>query len=420
MPSVMSAKCLRNPWWWPVFFLIAGITTFTVWTSANDARHKAWERIIVLPLWPAYYDMRAMTTGWDEVNAGRNPLRVGPGAPTYNYPRVWLLGSSARLTSADTRWIGNVVVILFGLAVMLVTAQSASWEVLLYPAMLLSPPLMLGLERGNTDLIIFCVLTTGMFISGPGRGRLAISAGAFLLAAILKYYPIVAIAALRPAANRPRWVVLGGAGLIFALYLLLTWTDVRTVLQKTDYGTRESYGARIASTKLFDLWVSRGGKPNTLPAWAGSPEIRWRVVQGIGAGLLMTAGLIAWWPAARKISPRGAPITELSARMLIAGAAIYSATFLFSQSWAYRLVFLLWTLPALGQLLRQTRLVPRAWAASAVLLMLFVAWKLADRSDYDAPWGHAASLLLLFPLGACAAAAIDPGPRAGVALSASS
>lgn len=308
-------------------------------------------------LW--FLDSYAILAANDAVTAGLNPYDSIPLdilKRRHVYSDWWLGLRHLGVTRADNFIFGGSCVLGF-LAVALAGLKPRSpREALLYAAVALSPPVLLGLNRANNDLIIFTLLGLPLvWLRDPVRPWLVALFGAALVAATgLKYYPVVALAAL-PLFVVPRrqgfWLAIGGA----AAALLVLWSErmslARGVLRFPD------------SVYLF-----------------GSPVL-WRDL-GLPSGTMIALStaiiaLAAWWLVQRRFTlglskaDHGEGATGRWA--FAVGALLLLGCFLAGTSFAYRWIFALWLCPWLWA---QLRTPSRARAARiGISLLLLSVWQ---------------------------------------------
>ena len=382
--------------------------TFVIWSSSKENNHEIWRALISLPMWPPYADLLAITEGWDESVAGRDPLRIDQDPPLYNYPRLWLLGAKFGLRSSDAKWLGAIWVLSFLAATCAIIAQAPRWTRLLFSVVMLSPAIWLALERGNSDLIIFAMLTPAL-LAQPKSGWLKQWPSlVILLSAFLKFFPAVCLAVNLHNIEKKSWRMTTALVLIFILYITTTRHDVQAVLNKTAYGSRESYGSTIAADKLYSRLKAQ---LSSIYNDFNFPENKLAQETGSRLIILIIIGS-AWWTANKHGLIRntyGKTTYEPKiARLFIAGSLIYISTFFLGSNWAYRLIFLIWTLPLLAQNLISKNHSKQIWAAGSICAIWIVCWQLADKSNYDAPFGHFVSITLIYVLARQTALLIPP------------
>ena len=325
--------------------------------------HSAWGRLGVPAGRPNFADLRSVTTAWECDRRGIDVLELNPCDPLRrpaNYPQVWVKLSFLGLDEGDTVPLALGMAALALLAALaVVPSRAPPWEGVVYGAAICSPAAMLGIERGNVDLLLFALLVVAALVLGSGKAGAVSGYALVLVAAILKLFPIFAAGmvvrhALRAGSRR----ALGGAAAVFAifgLYALATLDDIRAigrVVPQTDW---YSYGMRT-----FGIWWSNAVPPFSTRVWDAI------LFAALVAALVALRGrLRALLPSAERTPDE---VRDLD--LFWAGAGIYVCTFALFQSFDYRLIFLVLTLP---QLLRWTR-ERRALAMATLVLVLATQW----------------------------------------------
>src|SRR4029079_7279102 len=112
---------------------------------------------------------RVITGATATLTQGLDPLVSNPGDPLgrpMNYPRGWLLFADCGLGTADATKLAFAFFAAFfaGLVLLLPLVQTpacAGWLV----AGMFSPAAWLGVERGNTDLLMFGMLAATAWLA---------------------------------------------------------------------------------------------------------------------------------------------------------------------------------------------------------------------------------------------------------------
>lgn len=299
-----------------VTWLVAGVCGITT---------EFWTWLGVEPLRPVFADLRNITTALDCQRLGYDPLVEDPCDPwgrPMNYPRVWLLLGSLGMGEASTEWLGYGLAAAFFCAAATLAVRLRPWEATVYAGCLLSPAVLLGVERGNNDLVLFILLVAAAaWLSASHRGE-GLGWGLVGLSAVLKLYPIVACAVALREPPRRAAAILGGAMVLFGTYLALTLSDVALIRNAVPFDTERSYGYRV----VFDWMSEQTARPQRTALAASA-------LFAVGAGSL-SAGLCAR-PLARP------------SRAFDLGCALYAGTFALGYNWDYRLVFVLLAVPQL-------------------------------------------------------------------------
>jgi len=200
--------------------------------------------------------------------------------------------------------------------------------VLLLAGLSIAP--LFALERGNTDLFLFAVLFLGCMLSKPSQ-----RSGVFLVATLLKLFPLVALVAeaIRERGKNRIWPA---SALVLAGVLLgAQWKDLLLIQKGTPITNSASYGILALRESL---WVFLLGHA----PWVRSTYyvVLCVMLSCWIAGVLIAA---ARWRRPAKHEP-GVLQSQAGDLFLVFGA-IYAATFAIGSNWDYRLIFLIPTLP---------------------------------------------------------------------------
>jgi len=187
---------------------------------------------------------------------------------------------------------------------------------------------MLGVERGNSDLIIVLLLLVPVFYHSSQK----LLAFIVLLAAMLKLFPIAAITGIfyRLRDNKKQSLILFfGVAFTFLFYLILMRDNILLVSQRTPRPYRNScYGL------------------GTLPSLLGDYFPSWRLYIMVIYPLII---LFGYFPFYRLVGKQLAASAKISASRhglsFIVGSSIFILTCLIGYNFEYRLVFLLFTIP---------------------------------------------------------------------------
>jgi hypothetical protein len=339
----------------PVAALVMAAVGAVLVMLPPELRSTVWRNLFGVPPMPETFgDLRAVTSGWDCLHRGLEFLPVNqcdPWGRPPSLPRLWLVPGLLGLDQSFTDALGLLIATAFVLATLAWVGRSGFPETVVVLLVLLSPAAMLGIERGNVDLVVFCLVATGLAALGTyvDKGRVlagALGAATLCLAAMLKFYPAFALV---PLAVRTRWAIV--ALIPFGLYMVATASDVGAI------------NAYISVPQ----WYAYGLVP--LCEALGLPQHRtfFVLLTGfLGLAVLVTAVL----PGLRNSSRTASPSTlEMG---YVTASAIYVGTFLFAATYPYKLVFLILAIP---QTLAWIRTRPSRYLGAAVLAtMLALMW----------------------------------------------
>lgn len=287
--------------------------------SYRAGSHRVWENAGVPSLVPLFADARVITSGIESSREGNDPLIHNPRDPWHrpmNYPRVWIAAKFLGFGQQQTEAIGFFIAAVFFGTTFLVVGRINIVEGVLYGVLLCSPAVMLGIERGNIDLLLFAIIATAAALS-PSLWAVLI----IFLAAVLKLYPICALAPLLRANTRSVIVALTA----FAAYVVASRYDLFAIIEATPAARFPAYGGEL----LFLTLQGYG--------FGGDPRVHSLLLAAV---VLVGALLLALRLPAPEFKPRA------SQNMLI-GLAIYAGTFALLSNFSYRLVFLVLAVPQL-------------------------------------------------------------------------
>jgi hypothetical protein len=314
-----------------------------------------WAHVGVRPASLSFADLRSVTSAWDCERHGIPAFPTNPcdpyGRPA-NYPRVWISLWHLGLGEGDTVPLGVAIGVLFYIAALAVAGPLTAGGGLVYAAALLAPATLLGVERGNVDLLMFVLVAIGVLLlrRSPWLAAIPITA-----AGALKLFPATAVVVF--ARERRRWVAGTASVAVLLAYGLATLNDIRTLRSVIPRVVPASYGAGVIPIALHEAHVS----------WAQSAaSVRYLRLGLIAIGLLVALALFLW--------RRGeGEVDDLKLDAFWAGAAVYAGSWVFGNNFDYRLAFLVLCVPQLWEWTRR-RSGPVPGAPLALAALLATLW----------------------------------------------
>jgi hypothetical protein len=290
---------------------------------------------------PYFTDLKVLLCGIDAVRRNGNPyiaLSHSPlwpclvhGRPSFNYPYIW--GAFAPLsfiTEPNALYIGIALALSFFSFLYFFLGRINLSGAIVYTTLFISPAVMLGVERGNSDLIIFLLLLVPVFYHSSQK----LLAFGVLIAAMLKVFPIAAITGIfhRLRDNKKQSLVLFlGVALMFLFYLLLMRDNISVVSQTTP----RPYGDGCVCYGLASLMSFFG---DYFPY--GRPYIRVFYPALIVLGYAFFYQLMG-----RQLATSAKISSSRHGLSFVVGSSIFILTCLIGYNFEYRLVFLLFTIP---------------------------------------------------------------------------
>lgn len=288
-------------------------------------------RFLAVPVMePCFADLRTITGGAESRKLGFDPMVKNPGDPwnrVMNYPRIWQSLYLFGVDESDTVPMGIMFVSLFLFGICLILPNAPNSAVLAVILALLSPAVLLGIERGNTDLFMFFLVALFVFL--VNKNKYCFSSFVILIASFLKLFPIFAAVSLLRAEKKIFLRLFCIVSVAFAVYLFLTFSDLLLISKGTLKSISLSFGKDVAWKKAFEINESLGAFVKYFSYLALS-------ISAILAVLLLF----------RKSSPVKFE-ESLNLDCFRAGAMTYIGTFLLGSNFIYRLIFLIFVIPQL-------------------------------------------------------------------------
>ncbi len=357
---------------------------------------NTWQLWNIPTMSPHFADLRTITGGAESARLGLDPMVENPADPwgrTMDYPRIWQALFTLGIDHHDTLWMALVMIVGFAAGLFLFVGDIDRTTAWVMAAAVFSPAVLLGIERGNNDLLIFFLLACALVVL---RRHPVAATGLITLGGLLMYFPVFGLAALLRESRRKFLTLAGISSGILALYVLLTYKDVLLIGRGELRGTTISYGFNVLHSAMKDYF----GSPNL-----GGTML---IVSLVCLAAIIVVGIVT---RGRCFSTTG-PANRMHLDGFRLGAAIYIGTFLLGNNWDYRLIFLLFAIPQLVEWSRATdgrlRLVSRltlALVMASLWMQFFFRFAhfipgggyILFALDEAANWSLLAGLIYLLP-----------------------
>jgi hypothetical protein len=303
---------------------------------------KGWRILGVATREVPWLDLKVIPAAVQTRAEGGDPYVANPHDPlgrTFNYPSLWLRFFPANLTPASASGVA-LAFATAALATVLTWTNSFRWRRGAFVGILLiSPALLLAVERGNTDLAMFALTGCSLrAVTTQHRPLGYLGVLGLLLACVLKLVPAVAlivVAVLGPVHVRR---MAQSALLLFIAWVAWHWSEIALVMNNTQIGAMHSYGRTVLPFAFEILARVHEQVVDLAPLY--------RFMDVLAAAILVVMTWLGFKVA------RGTPASDEISASEIAGLSatgIYVLTFLAGSSFSYRLWFLLLALPWLTQ-----------------------------------------------------------------------
>lgn len=312
-----------------------------------------------------FNDVLMMTVASESFALGHDPLYNNPQHPwnkKLNYPKIWHILFLLDIDRNHTNLIGCISVFLFfiGLGIFLLSDYYSHLTIFLIAIIVISPSIMLGIERGNIELIIFLILSLALLIGNHS----SIAALLILIfASFLKLYPVFSFTyTLKENKDKFRVFFLSALS-IFSIYMLFNWEDFKQIFSSTPKIAKSSYGLNV-------IWMGLT-HPRILDMELSDTTIlAVRILTYIILAIIFIAALLFAIKAGG--SDRFKNDDYIDAFRI--GAAIYIGCFILGNNFDYRFTFLIFTIPQLVSWLTTNRKTYSPFILTTLFSIVFSCW----------------------------------------------
>ena len=293
-------------------------------------RQEAWKILGVPGMNPSFLDARGIIAAATSAREGFDPILNNPYDPLLrpaNYPHLWywpLLVFNIHNNSATKLGVG--LALMFYACVMLFLGKVRLREGFIWGFFLCAPPTMLAVERGNNDLVIFILLSIALIARRFSAVLVAISYSLVSLCAALKLYPFTVFCLATREKSRTAWIISTTASLACITYLYLIREQIKYINKVLPHPYMYAYGYRVLTDQC-------NAYTHEIIPWF-TPVL----------AILVVFVLAGWM---RVHAPSLPEMPQLMVDSLMTGSILYVFTFALNSNSNYRMIFLLFTIPAL-------------------------------------------------------------------------
>ncbi|UZO75623.1 MULTISPECIES: hypothetical protein [Microcystis] len=183
------------------------------------------------------------------------------------YPSSWSLLTWLGLGQRDTIFLGVLFALIFYVITLMIIGRLNYQEAIVYALILCSPPVMLLVERGNVDIVIYSWLGVGLMIIKNSRA-LIFRLCAYLLIffwGVIKLFPIFGLAVIIKEKRNIFLFLAAIFAAAFITYFIASIEEMKTISQTFDVESvwfRFGHQALFLKVKTFllNLSLSTGGE----------------------------------------------------------------------------------------------------------------------------------------------------------------
>jgi hypothetical protein len=298
-----------------------------------------WRAFGVTPLQPPFVDMHIINAHAACALKGADAYVPNScSSTTFNIPPAWLWLGSLGIDDSDSTWLSALFIAVTAV-VMVLLFRGRSWShgVIALGA-IASPSVMMGVERGNLDLLILALVGSAALIYQERTVLRACGAVALLfLGVVLKLIPIFCVSV---AARFTKQTVLFACAIVALslVYMGLILKYVFLIRRNVPTTFVMSYGYKSIFLGIDHIRSEAGLSPLGLSdTWLPAAT---------AALVLICAVFVAVsnFRAGRDFCPVDA---STAGTAFLFGAGIYCGTYLLGTNYVYRLMFLLLCVPQL-------------------------------------------------------------------------
>ena len=305
----------------------------------------------------------------------------------YNYMPIWIEFLKLGVHQKYYYFFGIAFSLLFYLAFFKLIVINSKKDFFIYALAILSPPVMFGIERGNTDLFIFFLCF--IYISLLQRNNIIANIFSYILiffSALLKFYPIFLVFLF---FKKSFWNKIFGiiTFLTFLLYVLINYSDILLIKENTPQTFFLSYGYNVLEAGLNNIFyklnlIFFAAKNYLLGDYESFKGGIFHILYTnefqnnsfIFSKLFLLFIIFVFIFKNLKISDNKKIPKSHNYSFFILGASIFCGTFVLGANFDYRLIFLLFTFPYLIDLQEDNRNFLFLKNSSFIYLIIIYLW----------------------------------------------
>jgi hypothetical protein len=298
-----------------------------------------WRAFGVTPLHPPFFDMHVINDYAACAGKGVDPYAFHAcNVDNFNIPPTWLWLGFLGVDGSDSFWLSGAVTAA-AMVIMMLLHQGRSWyHGVVALAAMLSPSVMMAVERGNLDLLILALVGSAALIYQEKKVGRACGAIALLgLGIALKLFPMFCIS-LAARFSKQTFIFTCALATLSVIYLDSAIKYVFLIHRNVPTTFILSYGYKAIFLGVDHILSEAGLSPIGLAdTWLPAST---------AAVVLICAAIVAVI-IFRKRGEFCSVDGSAAGTAFLFGAGIYCGTYLLGTNFIYRLMFLLLCVPQL-------------------------------------------------------------------------
>jgi hypothetical protein len=329
-----------------------------------------WRSFDVTPLQPHFFDMHVPLDYAACALKGIDPyVPHSCSVVNFNIPPVWLWLGFVGLDGSSSSWLAIVIIACAAISLVPLFSGRPMFQGLIALIAVLSPSVMMGVERGNPDLLILALVgAASLLYRDHSNVRIFGTVVLIGFGFVLKLFPMFSVA-LAARLNRRTFLFAVSITVLAAIYLVAIFEYILLIRSNVPITFILSYGYKAPFLGWDHLRDEAGLKP------AGLAETWLPICTSIIT--LVAAALTAF------LCLRARPLfcvvaDSVAGTAFLFGSGIYCGTFMLGTNFIYRLMFLLLCVPQLQDWIaekpdtRRQALRIEPWLLAIVLAVLWV------------------------------------------------
>jgi hypothetical protein len=324
----------------------------------------------VLPSRFPFLDTAALLSAWE---CARQGIDVIPANPCdvlhrpFDYSPLWMAAAAIPVGGADAMAVGWGLGFIFLLSLSLLPAPRLLSELMLVVAATLSTTVVFAVERANADLLMFLLALAAGLLAVYRLPVCLFGYGLGLLAASVKYYPIMILI----AAFRERSSVFWAVGLTTIGSVVAFWAAYHAdIVRGLAFSEDRHYVTEFFSAQNLPFLFGEIAGNATDSALIGRLEAGGFLAALVALCAAVCARLLRF--TALRSALHSLPDVERV--LLVIGSSVIVGCFFAGQSIVYRGVFLLMVLPGLLTISRSPTRGLRNLALGTSLVIVLLMW----------------------------------------------
>ena len=291
-----------------------------------------------------FMDMRGVAAWCEAASEGKNPsleityITFAGEKPVRDFlmnysPLVLTLGSFGLDPNHAGAW-AIILTLLYAASLWFLCGRCSPSHAFLWGILLLSPASVMVVERGNLDMMLFVLIVASLLLRAKCFGATA----AILIAGLIKFFPIAALAApWREGGKRNRVAVIIGAA-VFLTYLFFLRSSIGKIGTSLTGQYQSAFGCAVSADLLRHFGMIGDGNYSMIRGGLAAAGCLLLAISG------MCGFLTSKTPARRTLSDRMQYAFFLTAPFML-------GLFVMGNQMDYKWIFFLPMVPAVLELL---------------------------------------------------------------------